>query len=198
MSCRTLLLGMALLGLAACVKPSPPPPKSVHTIAVFPAANRTGDELLIAGGTVLEKYVFHTTRVTVPDVLAAEARTLLEQQGYTVVSPELVEAASDGKAPASAKQAATLAAQHDLAGDVLYIDLRQWEPNLTYGPSAIIVSLNIELVDPATGRTIWSADHPSRPVQTPATINFADAYWVAARSVIRQMLEPFANKVRAG
>jgi hypothetical protein len=28
-------------------------------------------------------------------------------------------------------------------------------------------------------------------VQTPGTINFADAYWVAARSVVRQMLEPF-------
>ena len=191
---RQLLLVVAgMLGLAACVKPPAPPPKSVHTIAVFPVCNRTGDHLLISGGSVLEKYVFHSDRVTVPDVLAAEARTVLEREGYTVVSPELVEAASGGTAPTSAAQAAALAAQHDLAGDVLYIDLRQWEPNLTAGPSSIIISLRIDLVDPATGRTLWSADHPTRPVQTPATINFADAYWVAARTVIRQMLEPFAG-----
>ena len=197
MTYRHLFVGFALLALAACVKPPLPPPKSVHTIAVFPAYNRTGDDLLISGGTVLEKYVFHSDRVTVPDVLAAEARTLLERQGYTLVSPELVEAASGGKPPTNAKEAAALAAQHDLAGDVLYIDLRQWEPNLTYGPSSIIVSMRIDLIDPATGRTLWTADHPSRPVQTPATINFADAYWVAARSVIRQMLEPFgANRAQ--
>ena len=188
---RPLLVGVGLLGLAACVKPPPPPPPSVRTIAVFPASNQTGDDLLISGGSVLEKYVFHTARVTVPDVLAAEARTLLEREGYTVVSPELIETATGGRAPASGTEAAALAAQHDLEGDVLYITLRQWEPDLTYGPSSIIVSLRIDLIDPSTGRTIWTADHPSRPVQTPGTINFADAYWVAARSVIRQLLQPF-------
>jgi hypothetical protein len=191
---RTVGAALALVALAGCVKAPQPPPQSVHTVAVFPPSNRTSDELLISGGTVLEKYVFHTTRVTVPDVLAAEARTLLERQGYTLVSPELIEAATSGHAPISATEAAALAREHDLPGDVLYIDLRQWEPNLTYGPSAIIVALHIELVDPATGRTLWSADHPPRPVATPATINFADAYWVAARSVIAQMLAPFAAR----
>jgi len=195
---RPALLAGALSALCCgCLKPPPPPPPSVHTVAVFPARNRTGDDLLISGGTILEKYVFHTARLTVPEVLAAEARTVLEKAGYTLVSPELVETASGGQAPASAAAAAAAAVTHDLAGDVLYIDLRQWTPDLTYGPSAIIVSLHIDLIDPASGRVLWSADHPARPVRTPGTINFADAYWVAARSVIRQMLEPFASKTAA-
>jgi hypothetical protein len=191
---RVLAACMALSVVSGCVKPPPPPPKSVHTIAVFPPHNQTRDDLLISGGSVLEKYVFHTARVTVPDVLAAEARTVLERHGYMLVSPELVEAATSGRNPASAKEAAELASQHGLAGDVLYIDLRQWEPDLTYGPSSIIVSMRIDLLDTKTGRTLWSADHPPRPVQTPATINFADAYWVAARTVVRQMLEPFGAR----
>jgi hypothetical protein len=194
---RALLACAAMALCFGCVKPPPPPPASVHTIAVFPARNRTADELLISGGTILEKYVFHTARLTVPDVLAAEARTVLERAGYTLVSLELVEGATDGQAPASAADAAAVAVKHALPGEVLYIDLRQWTPDLTYGPSSIIISLHIDLLDSATGRVLWSADHPPRPVQTPGTINFADAYWVAARSVIRQMLEPFASKTAA-
>lgn len=190
----SLAAGATLALLIGCVKPPPPPPQSVHTIAVFPAHNQTGDELLISGGTIVEKYVFHTARVTVPDVLAAEARTVLETAGYTLVSPELVQAVTDGQAPASAADAASIAATHDLPGDILYIDLRQWTSDLTYGPSAIIVSMRIELVERTTGRLLWSADHPPRPVQTPGTINFADAYWVAARSVVRQMLAPFETQ----
>jgi hypothetical protein len=188
-----LLVAAALL-MTGCVKTPPLPPPSVHTIAVFPPYNRTGDDLLISGGSVLEKYVFHTERVTVPEVMAAEARTLLEGAGYTLISPELIDAATAGRTPLSAREAAAMAAAHGVAGDVLFIDLRQWTPNLTDGPSAILVSMRIDLVDPGTGRTVWSADRPLRPLQTPGTINFADAYWVAARSVIREMLAPFTVK----
>ena len=189
----SLAIAAALL-FAGCAKQPLPPPASVHTVAVFPPNNRTGDELLITGGTILEKYVFHTERLTVPDVLAAEARTVLEGAGYTLVAPELIDAAIAGHAPTSAAQAAALAAAHGLPGDVLYIDLRQWAPELTYGPDGVIVSMRMELVEGTTGRLLWSADHPARPVQTPATINFAHSYWVAARSVVRQMLEPFGAK----
>lgn len=186
--------GLLLVALSGCTKPPPPVPTSVHTVAVFPPVNRTDDELLITGGSILEKYVFHSERITVPDVLAAEARTLLERAGYQLISPELVETATGGQAPKSAQDAAATAAAHNLAGDVLYIDLRQWTPNLTYGPSAIIVSMHIDLVDPASGRIIWSADRPLRPIQTPATINFSQAYFVAARSVIADMMAPFAAR----
>ena len=186
--------GLVLVALTGCMKPPPPVPQSVHTVAVFPPANRTDDELLITGGSILEKYVFHSARITVPDVLAAEARTLLERAGYTLISPELVETATGGQAPTSAKEAAATAAAHDLAGDVLYIDLRQWTPDLMYGPSAIIVSMHIDLIDPASGRIIWSADRPQRPIQTPATINFSQAYFVAARSVIADMMAPFTAR----
>lgn len=183
---------LSLLALTGCTRPPPPVPTSVHTVAVFPPLNRTNDELLITGGSLLEKYVFHSERITVPDVLAAEARTLLERAGYRLISPELVESATGGQAPKSATEAAATAAAHDLAGDVLYIDLRQWTPDLTYGPAAIIVSMRIDLIDPSSSRVIWSADRPLRPIRTPATINFSQAYFVAARSVIEEMLAPFA------
>ena len=122
--------------------------------------------------------------MTVPEVLAAEARTLLERDGYTLVAPELVDAATEGRAPASATDAAATAAAHDLPGAVLYIEVRQWAADITYGPSSIIVAMHIDLVEPSTGKRLWSADRPQRPVRTQGTINFADAYWVAARAVI--------------
>ena len=194
MTRAAIVAGALLLLVNGCVRPPQAPPKSVHTIAVLPANNQTGDDLLISGGSVLEKYVFHSARVTVTDVLAAEARSVLERRGYTLVSPELVESATRGRVPASAEEAASLASEGGLAGDVLYIDLRQWTAELSDAASSILVSMRIDLIDPATGRTLWSADHPPRPVQTPGTINFADAYWVAARSVVRQLLEPFGAR----
>ena len=53
MKLRALSL-LAAVCVGACVRIRVPAPQPVRTIAVFPANNRTGDPLLIAGGSFLE------------------------------------------------------------------------------------------------------------------------------------------------
>ena len=174
--------------LAGCAAAAPPPPASIRVVAVFPPLNETGDELLIAGGSILEKYVFHTERFTVTDVLAAEARSQLAQRGYDVVSPAAVEKAVGAQPPDSRYAAAMLAKERGFGGGVMFIDLRRW---VYSSPDAIIVSLRVDVVESGTGRVLWSADRPSRPVSTQGTIDIANAYYVAARRVMSEALESF-------
>jgi len=185
---RPLLAACGLALLGGCIKPVAPPPATVQTVAVFPVFNQTGDDLLIAGGSILEKYVFDTERFTVSDVLAAEARALLDQRGYRIVSPEAVAAATAGRRPESPFQAATLAKDNALPGMVLFIDLRRW---VVASPLSIIVSLRVDLVDPASGRVVWNVDRTARPISTQGTIDVANAYYVAARSVMDEVLASF-------
>src|SRR5205809_471929 len=87
----------ALMALSCARPPAPTPapsPASVRAVAVLPPNNRTGDPLLVAGASFFEKYVARTDRITVPDVLAAEARFQLARRGFTLIAPETVEAAT--------------------------------------------------------------------------------------------------------
>src|SRR5207244_7890790 len=101
-----------LLLAGACSRPAAPPPTDmVRTVAVLAPANRTGDPLLVAGTSFLEKYALKSDRVTVPDVLASEARVQLAHRGFTVVSAEEVESATQGRAPGSPEAAAEIASR---------------------------------------------------------------------------------------
>lgn len=189
---RRLFLSMLLaLGSTGCVRPAPPAFVPVQTIAVFPPNNRTGDPLLIAGASFFEKYVLPTDRYTVADALAANARAELVQRGFDVVAPELVTAATT-EAPSSAENAASVAMRNHIDGAVLYIEIRRWEPDVPYKPTGIIVAVAVTLIDPVTGHVLWTADHPLRPVQTPGVINLGDAYSVAARTVMTELLAPLS------
>jgi len=177
-----LLLG---LGLAGCIRPPTAVLMPGRSVAVLPPNNRTGDPLLIAGASFLEKYVLPTERYTVPDALAAEARAQLVQRGFDVVA-----AATDGQAPSDPADAARLAARNRSEGAALYIEIRRWEPNVGTEPTYVIASVALTLVEASTGRVLWSVDHPSRPVQTPGVINLGDAYSVAAHALMTEMLAP--------
>jgi hypothetical protein len=180
-----------LLLAGACARPAPPPPPDmVRTVAVLPPANRTGDALLVAGTSLLEQYALRTERVTVPDVLASEARLQLARRGFTVVAAEDVESATQGRAPGSPEAAAEIASRAKLAGLALYLDVRRWEPDAPTHPSFILVSVTASLVDPATGRVVWRAERPTGPVATPGEVARGPAYVTAARKVIEELLAP--------
>jgi hypothetical protein len=177
--------------LAACARPaSAPPPALVHTVAVLPPANRTGDPLLVAGASFLERYALRTERVTVPDVLAAEARGQLARRGFTVVPAADVDAATEGRAPASAEGAAEIASRARLPGLALYLDVRRWEPDAPTHPAFVIVAMGAALVDPATGGVAWSAERRASPVATPGEVTLGEAYVTAARKVTEELLAP--------
>jgi hypothetical protein len=156
-------------------------------VAVFPPNNRTGDLLLIAGASFYEKYVARTDRVTVPDVLASEARRQLARRGFTVVPPALLDAMTGDHAPAAAQDAAAGAARNKLDAAVLYIEIRRWEVDVPVHPTFVIASVAVTLIDP-DGRVLWTLDHPSRPVATPGVVNLGDAYTIAAQRLMEEML----------
>lgn len=185
-SCLAALLAW---GCARVVSTSPPP-EMPRTVVVLPPNNRTGDPLLVAGATMLERYVTRGERVAVPDVLASEARIDLERRGLTVVPAEVVDEAT-GRVPTSVEDAAALAmrAKPD-AGAALYLEIRRWEPDAATHPAFIIVGMTASLVEPASGRVIWSATRPSKPVATPGEISAGAAYVTAARAVMEEMLAP--------
>ena len=116
---------------AGCIhRPAAPaPPHGVHVVTVLPAANRTGDPLLITGTSLLERYAFRTERVTVADALAQEAAAFLRARGYRVNEPSTVEGTLPGHAPDSAEDAARVASHAGLEGFVLYLEIRRWEPD---------------------------------------------------------------------
>jgi hypothetical protein len=188
---RVTLGWLSLIVVCGCARPPAvvPPPTGVRAVAVFPPNNRTGDLLLIAGASFYEKYVARTDRITVPDVLASEARRQLARRGFSVVPPELVDAIASGHAPASAQDAAAVAARNKLDATVLYTEIRRWEVDAPIHPTFVIASVAVTLIRP-DGHVLWTLDHPSRPVATPGVISLADAYTIAAQRVVEEMLSP--------
>jgi len=186
-----------VLAAVACGRPAaaPPPPGMLRTVAVLPANNRTGDPLLVSGTSFLEKYATRSARVTVPDVLTAEARLQLERRGFTVVPPEVVEAATGGRTPGSAEAAAALTAGAKLEGLALYLDIRRWEADAPTHPAFIIAGVAASLVDPATRRVVWSAERRASPAATPGEITLGSAYVTAARAVVAELLSPLGPEV---
>jgi hypothetical protein len=166
------------------------------SIAVFPPNNRTGDDLLVSS-SMLEKLVQASDPVTVPDLLAAQARLKLVEQGFTLVSPDLVEAATRDQRPTSATEAAAIASRNDIHAAVLYIEIRLWEPDPPMLPVNVIAALDLTLIDSATGHVLWTASRRARPIATPGAVIFGDAYVIAAHAVMEQMLRPLQPKLQS-
>jgi len=191
-------LAWFLLVAAACGRPAPEPLPAdiVRTVAVLPPANRTGDALLVAGTSVLEKYALRTERVTVPDVVASEARVQLARHGFSVVAADEVERATEGHEPGSADAAADMAAHAKLGGLALYVEIRRWEPDAPTHPAFVLVALTASLVDPTTRRIVWTANRPTAPVATPGEVAIGAAYVTAARKVMEEVLAPLGGAGR--
>jgi len=188
-----IVAALEVLPLGCMRPPIPPPPPSVRSVAVLPPKNLTGDTLPVAGGSLLERYALRTSPITVPDVLADEAESLLEARGYRVAAVTLVQQATGGAAPENAEAAARIAAQGHLEGAVLYLEIRRWEADAATHPAFVIVGVAATLIDTPTGRVIWSV-HPSiHPVATPGAVTLGSAYEIAARKVVEEILAPWRS-----
>ena len=182
-----------LLVAAACARPAPPAPADLpRAVSVLPPANRTGDALLVAGASLLEQYALRTDRVTVPDVVASEARVQLARHGFTVTPADEVDGATTGRAPGSAAAAAEIASRAKLPGLALYLEIRGWEPDAPTHPSFVLVGMVASLVDPATGHVVWTGERRTAPVATPGEVALGSAYVTAARKVTEELLARLA------
>jgi hypothetical protein len=182
------LLPLFSLGCASSLIPPPLPP-AVRAVAILPPNNQTGDPLLVGGTSLLEKYVFHSAPVTVAEVLAVEVGIQLAQRGITVLPRDQVEAALGNRTPSNPTEAARLASQGKLEGSVLYLEIVQWQPALTESlhPWRMLVAVRADLVDVVSGRVVWSAHLPLRPVPTPGAVTRADADLIAAKRVAQEL-----------
>src|SRR5689334_3835399 len=170
-------IAAVVLLVGACARPVPAPPPGIpHTVAVLAPTNETGDPLLVAGTSFLEKYALRSDRVTVPDVLASEARLQLARRGFTVVPADEVERTTQNRAPGSPAAAAEIASRAKLDGLALFLEVRRWEPDAPTHPSFVLVGLTASLVDPATGRIVWSVERRTSPVATPGEVALGPAY----------------------
>ena len=192
LSRRSLVLLLPGLTLSCTVPPSIPPlPATARTIAVLPPNNRTGDPLLIESASFWHPDADRPGRVTVADALATEARGQLTQRGITVMAPEAVTAAIGKQPPRSPEEAAALVAGGRLEGSALYIEIQRWEADMSpLHPWRVIVDLEARLLDPATGRTVWTDQRPLHPVPTPGVATRWRAYMIAARKVAEELFTP--------
>jgi len=182
---------IVVLMAGGCARPPAPPPHDLpRTVAVLPPHNETGSPLPVAGSSLLERYAFDTRPVTVPDVLASEARLQLAYRGFTVVPGDVVAQATNERPPASAAAAAGIAKRAHLDGTVLFIDLRRWNPDPPTEPRVVIVDLVVSLLDPSSGRTLWTNHWSTRPVRTVGEATLGAADIVAARVVMEAVLAP--------
>ncbi|HVO27367.1 MAG TPA: hypothetical protein VMW56_27450 [Candidatus Margulisiibacteriota bacterium] len=187
---RVPLCMVLALWITGCVQPPRPTKVPVQTIAVFPPNNRTGDRLLIAGASFLEKYVLATEPYTVADALGAEARAQLAKAGFDVAAAPVTGEATNAQIPSSTDEAAAIAARRHMEGAVLYIEIRRWESSGGTEPTAVIAWIVATLIDAPNGQVLWTAEHPPRPVQTPGVISLGEAYAVAAHTLMAEMLAP--------
>ena len=184
--------GTLVVFMLGCARPAagPPPGDLPHTVAVLAPNNLTGDPLLVAGASFFEKYATRSERVTVPDVLASEARLQLARRGFDVVPAETVEHATGGRAPGSAAAAGELARHGALPGAALYLEVRRWDADAPTHPAFVLAGVAASLVDPSSGRVLWSTDRPVGPVPTPGEVALGPAYVTAARKVMEELLRP--------
>jgi hypothetical protein len=175
--------------VAACASPPAPPSlRPGQAIAVLMPNNRSGEPLLVAGGSLLDRYVFRAEPVTVGDVLAGEVRFQLADRSVAVIPQAVMAQAIDGQVPQSPQAAGEIVARGKLDALALYLEIRRWEPDAPTQPAFVIVGASASLVDPASGKVVWQLDRPALPIPTPGEVTLETAYETAARKLASQMV----------
>jgi ABC-type Mn2+/Zn2+ transport system permease subunit len=156
------LLALAMLSSCARGPALPPPPVGIERIAVAPPENRTGRALVVGGAWLVDR-MLGRPRTTVEDVMGAAAAAALARQGFTVVAP--------GAAGAS----------------TLRLAIERWEPDL---PELTWVMATVEarVEPPAAGPSLWTGRIARRLVPTRDSASLGDAYTLAARAVVDELL----------
>jgi hypothetical protein len=183
------IAGVTLAWLVGCATTAVAPlPSTVHRIAVLPP-NRPSEADKTPASASLDGV--QPARLTVADVLAADARVLLAQKGFQVVDPTSVETATHGRVPTSPRMAAEIVADAHLDATALYIEVPVWQTNTdsSFTASAVIVALNVRLVD-SRGEVVWQVRRPTKPVPLYGTILTGQADVLAAEAVMREVLAP--------
>jgi hypothetical protein len=164
---------VVVLVLAGCMSPPPPlppAPSGIQRISVQEPQNRTGLALTVDDPGWLGRLV-DQRRSNVPGVLATELRAELSRRGFKVVDP-------GGPAPA------------------LRTEIRRWEP-YSADYSMVTVDVAASLVDPDSGRAIWSAERSGWRVPTRDARSSREASLAASTAIAEALVEDWQPAVPA-
>jgi hypothetical protein len=154
-----------VVAIAGCVQPPaplPPAPTGIQQIGVEPPANRTGRDLTLDNPGWLER-LLDERRTNVPSVLATELRAELERHRFRIVEPSHASAS-------------------------LRTEIRRWEP-YSADYSMVTVDLVASLVEPESGRTIWTAERSGWRVATRDARSVHEASRMASAAIAAALLE---------
>jgi hypothetical protein len=182
----------ALLASAGCTRlVVAPSPRGVAAIAVLPVDNRTGSELFVDAPPLLLGLLRDAPappRLTVPDLLAENARRRLAEQGFSVVPAAVVRDALAGRTTASAADAVRALREAGVTAPALYLTLWRWDPDAASRPTFVDVKLDMVLLAARDAPPLWQARLPAQPVEGDGTGTISFAYPAVARRVVDDML----------
>lgn len=188
-----LVLAIPLI-LPGCTSPPSAPEHLGGKLTVLPVNNRSGDDLVVSGEGVLDRYLFRTPSTGLADILEAEAGFQLREKGFEVPLPLATARSLKGRVPRSPQEAAELAAQAGLGSPCLYLEIRRWEPEGRAHVNSVLVDVVFVLLDPANRTELWRSQRRG-PIPTPGQFLVGSAYVAAARKVIAEVLTPVLPEV---
>ena len=168
---RSLLLVLAVVFLGACSIPltpkppaMPPPPTGLKAVAVELPRNATGENLKVNEDGFLAGFFDDRKTTNVPELLQEHLRVELNKRDFRLVPPD------SGVAP------------------VLRTDIRRWQPQSATW-ELVTVDLTASLVEPGSGRVLWSVDQQGWIVPTEGSHNVIDATEKASRKIAEDLTE---------
>jgi hypothetical protein len=162
--CRSLLL-LAVAVLVGCVHPPPPlppGPSGLQRIVVEEPVNRTGGDLVVEGPGVFERLIGENPS-SVPDVLAEDLRAQLEYRGFRLDK-----------------------SKEDVP--VFRTEIRRWDP-YTADYATVTVDIAVALIEPGSGRTLWSATRSGWKVRTIDARSRSEAFRLASAAIAEAVFE---------
>lgn len=161
---RSLLLAVAVLvGCVHAQPPLPPGPSGLQRVVVEKPVNRTGGDLVVEGPGLFSRLIREQPS-TVPDVLGEDLRAQLEYRGFRL-----------GKGT-----------EDDVP--VLRTEIRRWEP-FTADYSTVTVDIAVALIEPGSGRTLWSATRSGWSVPTIDARSRTEAFRLASAATAEALFE---------
>lgn len=161
---RSFLLAVAVL--VGCIHPPPPlppGPSGLQRVVVEEPVNRTGGDLVVEGPGLFSRLIGENPS-TVPDVLAEDLRAQLEYRGFRL---------GKGK-------------KDDVP--VLRTEIRRWDP-YTADYAAVTVDVTVALIEPGSGRTLWSATRSGWKVRTIDAHSRGEAFRLASAAIAEALFE---------
>ena len=145
----------------------------------------TGD-LSQAIGEILDRRL-RAERPTVTALLRQEASAALRSKGFPVFPLNEVDSVAQA-VPTDPAAAVASARTISSQGLVLYLELRRWD----FDADLILASLQFDLLDIASGRTLWEFEYRGQPIRSPTSSRTVQVVNFALKKIISEAFADLA------